>query len=151
MKSTSDPAGVFVGLGSNLGDRLATLEAALHELDRVSGVRVRAVSAFHETQPVGGPPGQPPFLNAVAELATKLPPLALLTVLQEIELRHGRQRGLLNGPRTLDLDLLLYRDEVIESPTLRVPHPRMWSREFVLVPLAELCNVAALRRRFNAG
>lgn len=146
-----DQGGVFIGLGSNLGNRADTLRAALRDLGAVPGIEIRCVSTFHETEPVGGPRGQPNFLNAVAELITSQPPGEILRVLQEIEKRHGRERGALNGPRTLDLDLLVFRDQVIDTPDLRVPHPRMWQRDFVLAPLAELCDVPRLRQRFNAN
>lgn len=141
--------GIFIALGSNLGDRRRHLEEALRELTERGDIRVRAVSAFHETEPCGGPPGQPRYLNAAAELDTELEPRTLLERLQEIERRHGRRRELRNGPRTLDLDLLLYHDRRIQEPDLCVPHPRMWRREFVLRPLAEICapaRLAAARR-----
>jgi len=133
--------GVFIGLGSNLGDRAAHIYQALHELTERGDIRVLACSPLHETEPVGGPPGQPMYLNAVAELDTALGPRELLARLLEIEQRHGRQRSVPNGPRTLDLDLLLYRDQVVTEPDLIVPHPRMWQREFVMRPLDEICRV----------
>jgi 2-amino-4-hydroxy-6-hydroxymethyldihydropteridine diphosphokinase len=143
--------GVFIGLGANLGDRARHIEAALTELAERGDIRIVACSSLHETDPVGGPPDQPRFLNAVAELATALPPLELLARLQEIERRHGRERLVPNGPRTLDLDLLLYRDRVLDTGELVVPHPRMWQRPFVMQPLAEICDldrlVAARRLR----
>lgn len=128
---------VFVGLGSNLGDRSATLRGALADLDALPGVRVRAASRMHATDPVGGPP-QPRYLNAVARLESALAPRALLRLLQRVERAHGRVRTVQDGPRTLDLDLLLYGDHRVESPELSVPHPRMTERAFVLAPLAEL-------------
>lgn len=145
------PGGIFVGLGSNLGDRAAIIARALSLLD-ASGVRVLRCSSLHETVPQGGPAGQGPYLNAVAEMATALRPHELLEVLLDVERRCGRTRGERNAPRTLDLDLLLYRDERIDEPGLTVPHPRMWERSFVLRPLEELCGAArveALRRRFG--
>jgi len=141
----SAPGHVFVALGSNLGDREAHIYYALAELDRTPGVRVLRCSALHETEPVGGPPGQERYLNAVAELDTQAPPRELLALLLEIERRHGRTRGEPDAPRTLDLDLLLYREEAIARPELTIPHPRMWQRDFVLRPLAELCGEAGLR------
>ena len=128
----------FIGLGANLGDRSATLSAALDRLDRVEGIRVVTRSSFHETAPVGGPAGQPMYLNAAAKLETTLEPHALLSVLQQIELEFGRQRLERWGPRTLDLDLLLYDSLVIETPELTLPHPLMHERPFVLAPLAEI-------------
>lgn len=146
--------GIFIGLGSNLGDRERHIRDALGELAQRGDITLVACSGLYETQPVGGPPGQGLFLNAVAELATSLPPHALLARMQEIEARHGRERGVHNGPRTLDLDLLLYRHEVISSPELVVPHPRMWQRTFVMEPLAEICEldrlVAFWRLRWRA-
>jgi len=141
--------GIFIALGSNLGDRRRHLEEALRELAARGDIRVRAVSSFHETEPCGGPPGQPRYLNAAAELDTELEPRALLERLLEIERRHGRRRDVRDGPRTLDLDLLLYNERRIREPDLCVPHPRMWQREFVLRPLAEICvpaRLAAARR-----
>ncbi|MEP0846581.1 MAG: 2-amino-4-hydroxy-6-hydroxymethyldihydropteridine diphosphokinase [Phycisphaerae bacterium] len=151
VKRVSDPklGGVFIALGSNLGDRAAHISGALRDLGATAGIRVLRCSSVHETEPVGGPPGQGKFLNAVAELATTLAPEALLNRLQVIELGHGRARGVRNGPRTLDLDLLLYGDVRRFDARLTLPHPRMWEREFVLAPLAELCDVGRLRARFG--
>jgi len=122
----------YIGLGSNLGDRRATLEAALARL------RPRRVSSLVETEP-WGLREQPAFLNAVAELETGLEPEALLESLLGLEREHGRVRGGRWGPRTLDLDLLLYGDREIRSGALEVPHPRLAQRRFVLEGLAELC------------
>jgi len=127
----------YIGLGANLGPREQTLRAALQELDGRPAVRVTGVSSFLETRPVGGPP-QGPFLNAAAELRTSLSPRELLAVLQEVERRFGRRRTVRWGPRTLDLDLLLHDGHVIEEPDLKVPHPRMHERRFVLEPLAQI-------------
>lgn len=127
----------YVGLGSNLGDRRATLEGAVAELGNTPGVRVLRVSSFHDTDPVGGPP-QPRYLNAVAEVETSLAPRALLDWLLAVEERFGRARGERWGPRTLDLDLLLHGGLVINEPGLAVPHPRLAERAFVLSPLCEL-------------
>jgi 2-amino-4-hydroxy-6-hydroxymethyldihydropteridine diphosphokinase len=128
----------LIGLGSNLGDRTANLSGAISALGRVPGITVRQRSSFHETESVGGPPGQGMFLNAVALLETDLEPLALLGVLQEIETRFGRQRTVRWGARTLDLDLLLFDDRIIDTPELCLPHPRMRTRRFVLEPLVEV-------------
>jgi 2-amino-4-hydroxy-6-hydroxymethyldihydropteridine diphosphokinase len=129
----------YVGLGSNLGDREATLRAALGDLDSSPGVRVAAVSTLIETDPVGFL-DQPRFLNGVAALETELPARALLELLLAVERRHGRDREGVppQGPRTLDLDLLLYGSAELDEPGLRVPHPRLHERAFVLGPLAEL-------------
>lgn len=137
------PRGIFVALGSNLGDRREHLMDALADL-AVAGVHVRRCSSFHETAAVGGPAGQECYLNAVAEVTTALLPAPLLAMLMEIEAQHGRTRGVENGPRTLDLDLLLYHEAVIDEPGLTVPHPRMWGRDFVLAPLAEIVGAAQL-------
>lgn len=143
--------GVYIALGSNLGDRAGHIRTALRELAEEGDIRVLRCSSLRETAPVGGPPDQPAFLNAAAELGTRLPPRALLARLLAIEARHGRVRGAPNGPRTLDLDLLIYRDEWIDEPGLAVPHPRMWEREFVLAPLREICDLAALPVRRPTG
>jgi 2-amino-4-hydroxy-6-hydroxymethyldihydropteridine diphosphokinase len=132
-------ARVFVGLGSNLGDREATLRAAVEELRELPGTEVGAASSFRDTAPVGYV-DQPRFLNGVVELETALPPRALLETLLAVERGFGRDRAGVprHGPRTLDLDLLLYAEETIAEPGLTVPHPRLHERAFVLEPLAEL-------------
>jgi 2-amino-4-hydroxy-6-hydroxymethyldihydropteridine diphosphokinase len=131
-----------IGLGSNLGDRRAALEGAIAALARTPGVSVRNVSSFHETEPVGGPPGQGKYLNAAVILETTLDPLAVLHLLQEIEAQFGRVRTVRWGERTLDLDLLLFDDRIIDTPELVVPHPRYATRRFVLEPLAEVAPEA---------
>jgi 2-amino-4-hydroxy-6-hydroxymethyldihydropteridine diphosphokinase len=138
----------WVALGANLGDPRTTLEAAVVALDRSEGIRVLAVSPWLRTAPVGGPPGQPPFENGVLELATTLGPRALLDRLLAVEARFGRDRAheVRHGPRTLDLDLLLYGDERIAEPDLEVPHPRLEERLFVLRPLAALAPGRRLPR-----
>ena len=127
-----------VGLGANLGDREATLLAAVDALAAEEGIEVAAVSTLRDTEPVGVV-GQPRFLNGAVALDTTLGPRELLELLLAIEQRFGRVRvpGE-HGPRTLDLDLLLYGDERIEEPGLTLPHPRLHERRFVLEPLAEL-------------
>ena len=128
---------VFVGLGANLGDAGATLRQALVQLAALPGTRVVAASRLYRSAPVDA--AGPDFINAVAELATTLDPLPLLHALQGIEQQHGRQRPCRNAPRTLDLDLLLYGQRVIDNtPALTVPHPRLHQRAFVLLPLLEL-------------
>jgi 2-amino-4-hydroxy-6-hydroxymethyldihydropteridine diphosphokinase len=128
----------YVGLGANLGDRERTIHAAVEALGREKGIEVVAVSALRETEPVGVV-GQPPFLNGAVALETTLVAQELLARLLAIEQRFGRVRvpGE-HGPRTLDLDLLLYGGEEIDRPGLTVPHPRLDERRFVLEPLAEL-------------
>ncbi|QEH33030.1 2-amino-4-hydroxy-6-hydroxymethyldihydropteridine pyrophosphokinase [Aquisphaera giovannonii] len=128
----------YIGMGSNLGDRRAILDAAVESLGRLPGSRVSAVSRYYETAPVGGPPDQGPFLNAAAALETTLEPLTLLAGLQEIETKAGRVRVVRWGERTLDLDLLLFGGTVLDTPTLSVPHPWMAVRRFVLAPLCEI-------------
>jgi 2-amino-4-hydroxy-6-hydroxymethyldihydropteridine diphosphokinase len=132
-------ARVFVGLGSNLGDREATLRAAVRRLGALPETEVRRSSSFRDTEPVGYL-DQPHFLNGAVELETALSPRALLAALLELERDFGRNRAASpsQGPRTLDLDLLLYGDATIDEPGLVVPHPRLHERGFVLEPLAEL-------------
>jgi 2-amino-4-hydroxy-6-hydroxymethyldihydropteridine diphosphokinase len=131
-------ARAYVGLGSNLGDREATLDEALVRLRAVPGVDVAAVSAYRETDPVGLR-DQPRFLNAAAAIDTDLGPRALLDRLLEVERALGRRReGPRYGPRTIDLDLLLYGDLRIDEAGLTVPHPRLHERRFALEPVAEL-------------
>jgi 2-amino-4-hydroxy-6-hydroxymethyldihydropteridine diphosphokinase len=132
-------ARAFVGLGSNLGDRESNLRAAVGRLRGLPGTEVLGVSRFRDTEPVGYL-DQPRFLNGAVELRTALEPRALLEALLELERAYGRDRstGPPQGPRTLDLDLLLYGDETIDEPGLTVPHPRLHERAFVLEPLVEL-------------
>ena len=126
----------YVGLGSNLGDRMGNLRAALTRLDREPGFRVRAVSHVWDTVPVGPP--QARFLNSVVRVSTLLSPRSTLRRLLEIEDRLGRIRRERWGPREIDLDLLLYGDRVVDEPALTVPHPRLHERIFALLPLAEI-------------
>jgi 3-oxoacyl-[acyl-carrier protein] reductase len=128
----------FIGLGSNLGDRQAALDQALAALQEHERISVVQVSTYYETDPVGGPPDAPLFLNAVVEIETDLEPRQLLAVLMDIERRLGRVRGKKNEPRTIDLDLLLYDDLIADEPDLTIPHPRMHERGFVLEPIAEI-------------
>jgi 2-amino-4-hydroxy-6-hydroxymethyldihydropteridine diphosphokinase len=133
MKSTA-----YIALGSNLGDRHANLDEAVRLFRNQPGLSVVRVSSYFETTPVGGPPGQDPYLNAAAEVHTDLEPRRLLQTLLDIEQRLGRVRGERNLPRTLDLDLLLYESMVQSETDLTLPHPRMHERWFVLAPLAEI-------------
>ena len=137
------PARAVVALGANLGDRRATLQAALDALGGYEGIRVIAVSSLMETDPVGGPP-QPDYLNAVALLDTLLAPLDLLAACQQIEQDRGRRRAERWGPRTLDLDVIAYRQVVAVSSQLELPHPRAAERAFVLAPWLELDPEATL-------
>jgi 2-amino-4-hydroxy-6-hydroxymethyldihydropteridine diphosphokinase len=129
----------YVALGANLGDRERTIRAALAALGEVDGVEVVEVSALRETDPVGYT-DQPRFLNGAARLETSLEPRELLDLLLATERRFGREREDVpeQGPRTLDLDLLLYESAEIDEPGLRIPHPRLHERRFVLEPLADL-------------
>jgi 2-amino-4-hydroxy-6-hydroxymethyldihydropteridine diphosphokinase len=128
-----------VGLGSNLGEREVTLRAAVKRLRALPETEVSRVSSYRDTEPVGYV-DQPRFLNGAVELQTGLSARALLGALLELERAFGRDRsaGPSMGPRTLDLDLLLYGDQTIDEPLLTVPHPRLHERRFVLEPLAEL-------------
>jgi 2-amino-4-hydroxy-6-hydroxymethyldihydropteridine diphosphokinase len=125
----------YLGLGSNLGDRRAHLRAAVAALPDVV-----AVSAVYETEPVGGPADQPPYLNLVVALETDLSPRDLLEIANRLEEAAARVRTEPNGPRTLDVDVLLVGDLTVREPDLVVPHPRMWQRRFVLAPLADLAE-----------
>jgi 2-amino-4-hydroxy-6-hydroxymethyldihydropteridine diphosphokinase len=130
-------ATAYIGLGANLGDRAATLREAVQRLGRLG--EITAVSSLYETDPVGYL-DQPPFLNAVAAVETALPPLDLLHALLTIERDLGRERQFRNAPRTLDLDVLLIDDLILDVPGLTLPHPRLHERAFVLVPLAEIAS-----------
>ena len=127
----------YFSLGSNLGDREKNLRTAILALAEAK-VRVTRVSSFYETEPVDLRE-QPWFLNCIVEAQTEIPALELLRALRVIESRLGRKKLVPKGPRLIDLDMLLYGDETIDTPELQVPHPRMLQRRFVLVPLAELC------------
>lgn len=127
----------YVGLGSNLQDPRRQLTAALAALAGLRVTRLVASSSLYRSPPLG-PPGQPEYLNAVAALDTALPADRLLSALQAIEARQGRRRAERWGPRTLDLDILTYGDLRSDTPTLRIPHPELARRDFVLLPLQEL-------------
>lgn len=127
----------FIGVGTNLGDRVAIVTAALERLRETSGITFAEPSAIYETDPVGVP-DQPRFLNQVVGVETTLSPESLLSALQHIEHGFGRQRTVRWGPRTLDLDLLVYEGEMRSTEVLTLPHPRLFEREFVTVPLREL-------------
>ena len=127
---------VFVGLGANLGEPQATLKHALAALAALPQTELVAQSSLYRTAPFQA--SGPDFINAVAELRTALQPKALLRALQAIESQHGRERPFLNAPRTLDLDLLLFGQRVVQEPGLELPHPRLHERAFVLQPLLEL-------------
>ena len=125
-----------IALGSNLGDSLTILKSAIETLNNTPQIAVKSHSSWYRTAPVGPP--QPDYINACAILEVALEPQQLLLILLEIEIKFNRIRREKWGQRTLDLDLLLYDDLVLETPTLTLPHPRMTDRAFVLVPLAEI-------------
>lgn len=130
----SDP--VHIGLGSNLGDREAALLQAVDALRSIDGVAVLAASSLYDSAPLG--PDQPRFLNAVVAVECDLPPARLLTILQRIEDEAGRRRDVRWGPRTLDLDILLWGRQIVAEPNLQVPHLGLHKRRFALQPLLEL-------------
>jgi 2-amino-4-hydroxy-6-hydroxymethyldihydropteridine diphosphokinase len=132
------PVTAYIALGANLGNREANLRGALEKLRATPDIDVTAVSSLVETPAVGGPPDSPPYLNAAAVLVTTLSPDALLDRLLDIERELGRVRRERWGPRSIDLDLLMYGDIVRHDPGLTLPHPRMHERRFVLAPLAEI-------------
>lgn len=137
-QNRGQPVMAYIALGSNLGDRRAILEKAADLLRSDPDLKVSKVSSFYQTEPVGGPKGQSPYLNGVVEVATALSPAELLDRLLLLEQRLGRKRRRRWGPRCIDLDLLLYGQEVISRENLTVPHPLMHQREFVLRGLAQV-------------
>jgi 2-amino-4-hydroxy-6-hydroxymethyldihydropteridine diphosphokinase len=136
------PPTAYIALGANTGDRRANLSAALASLNETEQVSVIKVSDFLENPAVGGPPDSPPFLNAAAEIETTLPPADLLARMLDIEQSLGRIRREKWGPRPIDLDLLLFADQIIHQPGLSIPHPLMHQRSFVLQPLAQIAPQA---------
>ena len=140
----------YVGMGANLGEPRAQLLAAWDALGRIEDTRAIERSSLYRSAPIGYAE-QPAFLNCVAKLETALPPHALLAQLQQIERNLGRERSFRNAPRTIDLDLLLYGSETLETPGLTLPHPRMHERAFVLVPLLELDGDAMIPGRGKAA
>lgn len=133
-----DKTAAYIGLGANLGDPIETIKSARSAINKIAGVRELAFSSLYRSAPMG-PADQPDYINAVMSVETTLGPLELLRELQAIETAHGRVRkGERWGPRTLDLDLLLYGCEIIASEVLTVPHPGIADREFVLYPLEEI-------------
>ncbi|MEX2274073.1 MAG: 2-amino-4-hydroxy-6-hydroxymethyldihydropteridine diphosphokinase [Actinomycetota bacterium] len=127
----------YLGLGSNLGDRLVTLQAAADGLAAQPGIEIEASSRVYETAPVGGPE-QPDYLNTVVRIRTTLTPRELLSVCQRVEADLGRVRDVRWGPRTIDVDILTFDERTIDETDLQIPHPRMHERAFVLLPLLEL-------------
>ena len=149
---------VYLGLGSNLGNRQDNLDRALNFLSQ--RLRVEMMSSVYDTEPVGNP-NQPRFLNQVCQVATGLEPMALLTLVKGIESKLGRLPHTSNEPRPIDIDILFYSDQVIETPKLVIPHPRLAYRAFVLIPLAEIApdlvhpvngkTIKELRRELQEG
>ena len=135
--SEESQATAAIALGSNLGESIATVENALQTISETTGISLTKNSSWYKTKPVGGPP-QPDYVNGCALVKTKLDPHQLLETILGIEQQFGRVRKEHWGARTLDLDLILYNDIVLDTPNLQVPHPRMRERAFVLIPLAEI-------------
>ena len=127
----------YIGFGSNIGDRLAHIQNAIHALSKTDGITLQKISSLYKTDPVGCEE-QAQFLNGVAVIQTSLPPLSLLHTLKDIETAIGRKHRMRWGPREIDLDILIYGDLCVQTEELVVPHPEMHLRGFVLVPLAEL-------------
>jgi len=140
--SSTDTTIAYLSLGSNVGDRLENLRQAM-QLFCGEGIALRCTSSIYETEPVENPE-QDWFLNCVAEVSTTLEPVALLRKLQKIESQLGRERTIPKGPRTIDIDILLYGDLVLQSAQLTLPHPRMMQRRFVLEPLHEIAPTLRL-------
>jgi len=131
----TEPVTVYLGLGSNMGNRQHNLDRALGLLSQ--RLQIEEVSSVYDTEPVGNV-NQPRFLNLVCQVFTRLAPMELLTLAKGIELKLGRVLGKSNAPRPIDIDILFYDDKVIETPELVIPHPRLTERVFVLIPLAEI-------------
>ena len=128
---------VYIGFGSNIGDRLAHIQNAIHALAETEGITLQKISSVYQTDPVGYET-QAQFLNGVAAIQTHLPPLSLLRTLKDIEASVGRQHRIRWGPREIDLDILIYGDLCLQTEKLVIPHPEMHLRRFVLAPLAEI-------------
>lgn len=128
----------YLGLGSNLEDRHINIKSAVKKISKFKETQVIKLSKIIENEPVGGPPGQRKFLNAVLKIRTNLQPETLLKELKKIEKLLGRKKTVRFGPRVIDLDILFFGDKIINTKSLKVPHPRMFEREFVLRPLLEV-------------
>lgn len=128
----------FIGAGSNLGNRQKNIRLAVNKISALKNTKVIKVSKIIETAPLGGPAAQRKFLNTVLKIKTQLPPLILLRNLKNIEKELGRKKTVRWGPRIIDLDILFYGDKIIDTKALKIPHPRMLERAFVLRPLLEL-------------
>ncbi|MDO8662278.1 MAG: 2-amino-4-hydroxy-6-hydroxymethyldihydropteridine diphosphokinase [Candidatus Omnitrophota bacterium] len=128
----------YLGVGSNLGNRRNNIEQAIRKINLLKNTQVLKRSSLIQTDPLGGTAGQPKFLNASLKISTSLSPLALLKNLKIIEKELGRKKTVRNGARTIDLDILLYGDKTVKRKGLIIPHPRMFSRDFVIRPLSEV-------------
>ena len=128
----------YLGIGSNLGERRINIKSAVKKVSELRDTQIIKLSKIIETEPVGGPPGQPKFLNAVLKIRTSLLPLILLKKLKQIEKSLGRKKSVHWGPRIIDLDILFFGNKIINYKNLQVPHPRIFEREFVLKPLLEV-------------
>ena len=129
----------YLGIGSNLGNRRKNITLAITKIKRLKDTKVIRVSKVIQTSPVGGPPGQGKFLNSALKIITGLSPVSLLNHLQKIEISLGRlKKHIYQGPRTIDLDILFYGNEVIKDKNLQIPHPRIYQRDFVMRPLLEI-------------
>ena len=135
MAVRNEPVIIYLGLGSNLGNRQDNLDRALHFLSQ--RLRIELTSSVYDTEPVGNT-AQPRFLNLACQAYTRLAPMELLTLAKGVELKLGRTHGKSNAPRPIDIDILFYGDQVIQTPELVIPHPRLEERAFVLIPLAEI-------------
>ncbi|MDD5247211.1 MAG: 2-amino-4-hydroxy-6-hydroxymethyldihydropteridine diphosphokinase [Candidatus Omnitrophica bacterium] len=128
----------YLGIGSNLGNRKQNIRRALERIGQLKGTKILKLSKIIETKPVGGPGGQRDYLNACLKLDTALSPIFLLKELKTIEKELGRKKSARFGPRPIDLDILLFENKIINRKELKIPHPRMFERDFVLRPLAEI-------------
>jgi len=128
----------YIGLGANLGDRRKNIKSAVRKITALKKIKVIKVSKLIKSEPVGGPSGQGEFLNGVLKIETSLTPVTLLKKLKNIERELGRVKTVRNGPRVIDLDILLYADKIINTKKLTIPHPRMFFRDFVIKPLLEV-------------
>jgi 2-amino-4-hydroxy-6-hydroxymethyldihydropteridine diphosphokinase len=128
----------YLGVGSNLGDRRKYIRLALRKINELTGTKVIKISKIIETEPQGGPPNQGKFLNAALKIKTSLSPVILLKKLKAVEKNLGRAKTARYGPRTIDLDILFYGDKIINRKNLKVPHPKIFEREFMVKPLSEI-------------
>lgn len=128
----------YLGIGSNLGDRQKFIRSAIKKIRTLKDTKIIKISRIIETEPIGGPAGQGKFLNAALKIKTNLSPSILLKKLKRIEKELGRTKTVRWGPRTIDLDILFYADKIIKRKALKVPHPKIFEREFVIRPLLEI-------------